>query len=451
MPCTCNVSRRGFLVGCSAAIAALARPRFGGFAFAAPNETSGVTQDVLVVIFLRGGMDGLQVVAPVDGHADRARYEALRPSLRIPSSGAGSLLPLAAGFGLNPAAAPLHDLWIDGRLALVHAVGQPVLNRSHFDAMQFVELGTPGVKTTGSGWLARHLQSTGLPPELVMPSLAVGDLQPSSLLGSTETLNVADPDSFDLQNGPWLWRSAQRLALRNLYEAGASWNHQAGVAALDALDILELQVQGGYVPANGAVYPEGELGEHLRVLAQMIKLDLGLQVATLDLGGWDTHEGEGAAGGGYFGGLLGELAAGLAALYTDLDGGGAQNRASRLTVVVQSEFGREVRENGDGGTEHGYGNLMLVLGGTVNGGFHGTWPGLAAGQLVEGTDLAVTTDYRRVLSEILIRRLRNPNLAQVFPGYTGYQPLGVVQGTDIAPDPLFADGFETGNTSRGWS
>lgn len=446
--CSCDVTRRGFLVGCSTAIAAMAAPRFQTLAFAAQP---GADDEILVTIFLRGGMDGLHVVMPTDG-VDRGHYQTLRPGLQMPASGAGAALPLTAPFGLHPSAAPLHDLWQAGHLAIVHAVGLPSVNRSHFDAMQFVELGTPGVKGTTTGWLTRHLQTApGLPSEIVVPSLAVGDLQPQSLLGSIDTLNVADPGSFDLQNGPWLWRSAQRTALRNLYEADTTWNHVAGLTALDALDIVELNVQGGYTPANGAVYPDTAFGLYMRTLAQMIKLDLGLHVATVDLGGWDTHESEGDGAGGYFADLLDELARGVAALYTDLDGAGGGNYTSRLTVVVQSEFGREARENGDGGTEHGYGNLMMVLGGHVNGGFHGTWPGLAPAQLFEGTDVAVTTDYRRVLSEILVRRLRNPNLAQVFPGYTGYAPLGVVQGDDaILQQPIFGSGFEAGSTA-GWA
>lgn len=445
----CQVTRRGFLMGCSAAIAGLAGSRFNSMAFA----QGGTNQEILVVVFLRGGMDGLNLVPPISG-ADRGFYENLRPTIKIPVSGVGAALALGGGFGLHPAAAPLHPLYQAGKLAIVQAVGLNVVNRSHFDAMQFIELGTPGSRAIGSGWLTRHLATAAnLPTEIVMPSLAIGDLQPASLLGDLETINIANPDQFSLDNGPWQWRNAQRVALRDLYQGGSTWQHQAGVQALDALDIVELNVAGGYLPSNGAVYPDSGLGDHLKVLAQMIKLDLGLQVATVDVGGWDTHEEEGGAT-GYFAGLVGDLSAALAAFYTDLDGAGANQYTNRLTVLVQSEFGRELRENSDSGTEHGYGNQMLVLSGNAVGGLHGAWPGLAPGALVDGTDLAVTTDYRRVLSEILIRRLGNNRLGQIFPSYSTYAPLGVVSGVDLAPDysttgdSIFTDGFENGTTSR---
>ncbi len=441
------VTRRGFMMGCSAAIAGLAGTRFNTVSFADPN----LNQEILLVLFLRGGVDGLTVVSPIDG-SDRGHYEAARPNLQIPVSGPGASLPLNSQFGLHPSMAPLHDLYQNGNLAIIQAVGMlDLVNKSHFDAMQFIELGTPGENTISTGWLTRHLSSAGnLPPELTIPSLAIGDLQPQSLLGSLETVNMANPESFNVSNGPWNWREAQKTTLRELYEGDSSWLHDAGVAALDAADIVEANVTGGYEPANGAVYPNGPFGDHLQVLAQMIKLDLGLQTATVDLGGWDTHESQGIGSEGYLSDLLGVLAQGLAAFYIDLDGAGASNYTQRLTVVVQSEFGRELFENGDNGTEHGYGNQMMVLSGNAVGGMHGNWPGLGPGQLVDGTDLAVTTDYRQVLSEILIRRMCNINLDFIFPGYSGYQPLGIVQGEDLLPPGVFSDGFESGNLNS-WS
>lgn len=181
----------------------------------------------------------------------------------------------------------------------------------------------------------------------------------------------------------------------------------------------------------------------------MIKLDLGLQVATIDVGGWDTHESQDEGSVGYLVDLLDDLSRGLAAFYTDLDGAGSNNYyTDRLTMAAQSEFGRELYENGDSGTEHGYGNQMLVLSGNAIGGLHGSWPGLAPGQLTDGTDLAVTTDYRQVLSEILIRRMCNPAIDVVFPGYTGYQPLGIVEGNEQEP-PLFGDGFSPATSAPG--
>lgn len=446
-----QLTRRGFLVGCSGAIAALSGSRFNTVAFAQP----GASHEILVVVFLRGGTDGLSVLLPTSG-ADRGHYEAARPNLAVPTSGVNAALPIAghpfgfhpsfdAAFGSTPS---LNDVYQTGHLAVVRAVGLPQVNRSHFDAMQYVELGTPQSKSSTTGWLTRHLASApNLPSQVVMPSLAVGDLQPTSLAGSLETVNLANPDSFNLDNAPWQWRSAQRTALRRMYQTDTSWLHTSGLQALDALDIVELNVAGGYTPGNGVTYdPNSSFHEHLQVLAQMIKLDLGLAVATVDYGGWDTHEGQGNGGGGYLADLLADLTSGLAAFYTDLDGAGGGNYTQRLTVVVQSEFGRELRQNSSQGTEHGYGNTMLVLSGHAVGGLHGAWPGLAPGQLFEGTDLAVTTDYRRVLSEILIRRCGNADLATVFPGYDGYAPLGVVTGVDVDPTgQLPAVDFESGD------
>ncbi len=443
-------TRRGFLTGCSAAIAGLAGSRFNTVAFGDPL----LNQEILVYIFLRGGLDGLSLVPPIAG-VDRGHYEAARPTLQVPVTGPGAALNLDGQFGLHPSAAPLHSLYQNGNLAIIQAAGiKDLVNKSHFDAMQFVELGTPGFKSTTTGWMTRHLSSAAnLPANPVMPSLAIGDLQPQSLLGSLQSVNLADPAEFDIDNGPWLWRNAQRTALRAMYQGSTSWLHDAGVQALDAVDIVQLNVQGGYTPANGAVYPSGTFGDNMRTLAQMVKLDLGLQVATIDLGGFDTHDAQGTAVGGFLATLLAELSEGLAAFYTDLDGAGATNYTQRLTVVVQSEFGRELPENNNEGTEHGYGNLMMVLSGNAVGGVHGNWPGLALGALTDGTDVTVTTDYRQVLSEILIRRMCNPQLGQIFPGLTEYTPLGIVTGANLTPvfgNEIFRDGFENGDLG-GWS
>ena len=442
----CEISRRGFVAGCSAAIAGLAGSRFNTLAFA----QSGGQQDVLLVLFLRGGIDGLSLLPPIAG-SDRGHYLAARPSLQIPTSGTGAALPVNAQFGLHPSAAPLLDLYQNGSLSIVLATGHGEANRSHFDSMEVMELGTPGRQSTPTGWLTRHLQTMpGLPPEAILPSLAMGGLQQTSLRGDRQTVNVSSPGAFSLDTGPWHWRDPQRAALRSLYNNDASLLHVTGTQALDAVDVLELYVADNYTPANGATYPGGSFGDHLQTIAQMIKLDVGLSVATLDLGGWDTH----ASQAYWFGELVAELSQGLYALYTDLDGAGSANYNQRLTVVVQSEFGRRLAENADDGTDHGHGNVMMVMSGNAAGGLHGSWPGLAPGQLFEGIDLAVTTDYRRILSEILIRRLGNDKLGIVFPGYTGYSPLGVVAGPDLPPDykggpgsQIFNDGFETGDLS----
>ena len=442
-------TRREVVCGCSAAIAALAGSRFGSLTFA----DEGISNcDTMVVIFLRGGMDGLSAFPPLEG-ADRGHYQTARPNLSIPVTGPNAARELGGNWGVHPAGAALQGLYQDGRLALVQACGRSEVNRSHFDAMQIMEMSAPAGQTQGMGWLARHLATaSNLPPAAQLSSLAVGDLQPTSLTGNYDTVNFFHPEYFQV-SGIGHWLDDELAALRQLYQLHDTWLHDSGRKAFDAMNLVQENMSSDYTPANGASYPETAFGEHMQIVAQMIKLDLGLQVATVDLGGWDTHEGQGNGATGFFAGLFGELANALAALYTDLDEGGSNSPLARTTVVVMSEFGREVRENSDNGTEHGHGNMMMVLGGPVNGGIHGQFPGLHPDAREDGTDVAVTTDYRQVLAEILIRRQGNARLGQIFPSYYGYSPLGVVQGVDLPiddPSTLFSDDFESGAVNR-WS
>lgn len=426
-----QVTRRGFMVGCSAAIAAMAGGRLGYVAFGSPEQEPN--QDILVVVFLRGGMDGLNAVPPIAGD-DRGYYTVSRENIAVPTSGINAALPLNDLLGLHPAGAPLYGLYQDKKLAVIHAAGLTSDTRSHFDAMKYIELGTPNSKSAVNGWLTRHLlTSSNLPGQIIMPALAVGNLQPTSLAGSTETIGMTSPNGFTL-GGNWQYENSQRAALRQMY-SGASWLHNAGIQTLDAVDVIEYGNPGNYTPENGAVYPNNSFGQNLRTVAQMIKLQLGMRVATVDLGGWDTHELQGDSGAGYFANQFGNLASGLAAIMTDLSNSNGTDHTQRLTIVVMSEFGRTFKQNASRGTDHGHGNVMFVLGGKVNGGaVLGSWPGLHTDQLYDRRDLAITTDYRRILSEILIRRLENPNLGQIFPGYTEYQPMGIVQGADLTPN-----------------
>lgn len=444
----CQTTRRGFLVGCSAAIAGLAGSRFNSLAFA---QQGAVNDEILIVLFLRGGQDGLNLVVPIGG-ADRTLYQSLRPTLQVPVAQAqpytlGSMAGAngAVQFGLHPTAAPLYELFQDQKLAIVVASGMAANERSHFDSMNWMELGAPGANNVATGWITRHLQTaSNLPAEMLMPSLSVGGLQAVSQLGSYETINLSSVGDFALNQGPWSARTDQRQALRHLVEGDTTWLHQASLQALDAVDLIELYASGGYVPAPSADYPDSGFGDNLKTVAQMIKLDLGLRVATLDLGGWDHHESEA----GVFAPLVDELARGLQAFWSDLSSG-LTDYTQRLTLVVQSEFGRRVFENDAQGTDHGHGNNLLVLSGNAVGGLHGSWPGLAP-ELLNDDDLEVTTDFRRVLSEILVRRMGNAQIDQVFPGYSGYAPLGVVQGPDLPVGSIFRDDFEDGNL-QDWS
>lgn len=452
----CDMHRRRFLVGSGASLLAgvTGLPRL---AFADPEADN---TDLIVTVFLRGGMDGMSLVFPLGG-TDRGYYEAARPRLKIPASGTGSGLNLNGFLAIHPqagshagaGAASLYDYYLAGKLAIVQACGLDHPTRSHFDAQNYMELGTPGVRNTGFGWLTRHFQSArNLPPDIIMPSLAVGSTQQVCLLGNLETVNMTDAGAFRLDNiGISEWRAAQRVSLREMVRAGTDEIHETSLQALDAVGIVETYVNGTYTPSNGAIYPQGGFGDQMKLIARIAKLNLGLRGAAVDFGGWDTHDQQATGSTGYFADQVTTLTQALAALYQDLDG--AVGITQRMTVVVLSEFGRRLRENDDSGTDHGHGSFMLVMGGQVNGGVHGTWPGLRNDQLYDGADLAVTTDYRRVLSEIVIRRLGNNRLDQVFPGYANYTPIGVVKGLDLPPwlpGTVFLDGFESGDRSR-WS
>ncbi|QSX78136.1 DUF1501 domain-containing protein [Agrilutibacter solisilvae] len=439
-----SFSRREFLKGCCAStvLGAGGKPLmiFAGDA----GKLAANPHDTIVHVFLRGGIDGLNLVVPIDG-VDRGHYEQARPNLAIDASGTYGALPLtlangaATGFGLHPSATGLRDLWAAQRMAIVHGSGLPEATRSHFDAQLYIDLGTPGAKGGNSGWMTRawNMQPGATGTEN-MPSLGVNSRQPVSLLGSTKALVMADPDDFALDSGAWAWqrtRGDSPAGLRGVNETlAAMWAGQtpleiSGQGADRALKVIATQPYGT-LPAG---WPTGGFAQQLWTVAQSIQFNLGLRYATLDLGGWDTHDGQGTAGSGwnYYQNKISELSAALTAFHAALD---ASGHIGRVTVVVQSEFGRRVRANAAGGTDHGYGNPLLVLGGPVNGRrFYGTWSGLDPEVLSPYYgDVPVTTDYRRVLSELLVRRMGNPYLGHVFPGYAGYSPLGIVQGTDLA-------------------
>lgn len=430
---TSMMSRRSFLAGCCSAVAAYTGSKITNLAFAAPTLQTTEVTDKLVVVFLRGGWDALNVVPPISG-TDRGIYQAERPNIAVPTSGTGAAINLNGQFGLHASMAPLFPFYQAGKLAIIQGVGLDYDTRSHFDAMQFIELGTPGQKTIGTGWLTRHLQTApNLPASMFFPALSAGGSQTMSLMGTSDAVSMSDPSGFRLY-GHWNYRDLQRAAIRDLYN-GSSWLEVAGTETLNMVDLIESTNPDDYIPANGAVYPNGSFGDNLQAIAQLIKMQLGMQVATIDLGGWDTHENQGSDGAGYFAtNLLTPLAQGLAALYTDLNGGCGANFIKRTTIVVMSEFGRRLKENANRGTDHGHGNVMLVLGGSVKGGaLYGQWPGLSNEQLYDRADLRVTTDFRRVLSEIIMRRLGNPNIDQIFPGYSGFTPLDFM--VNAYPEP----------------
>jgi uncharacterized protein (DUF1501 family) len=423
-----TISRRRFLVGCSGAIAALSGAWVSHLAFADPAAAAS-DSDILVSIFLRGGIDGLNLVVP---HGD-PNYAANRPTLRVAQPGrTRGALDLDGFFGLHPAASPLLTVWNAKQLAIVHATGLTDPTRSHFDAMAMMERGTPGNKSLTTGWITRHLVTAGASDPTggtnALTALTTSANLPDSVLGLRETAAVPSFQALDY-SGHWDQIDFQRVAVRELY-GGDHWIQRAGAQALDVVDRVVARAPGQYTPANGARYPAGSFGQSLQVVAQAIKLQLGLRVACVDFGGWDTHEEQGADGEGVFASLVGALAGGLSAFLTDL-----ADWSGRLTVVVMSEFGRQLRENQSKGTDHGHGNVMLVLGGGITGGIYGRWPSLQREALFEQQDLAITTDYRQVVGEVVMRRLKNPRLADVFPGMLAYAPLGLAKGTDLPIPP----------------
>lgn len=399
-------TRRRFLAGAGAVAAAALSSQLvtTRYSYAAPGTSSGAA---LVVIFLRGGFDGLSAVVP----AHDPGYAAARPSIGIP---AASLLPLDRRFGLHPACAPLYPHWQNQRLAIVHAVGSPGVSRSHFAAQEIIERGV-GSPSTRTGWLERALELAG--PGTTFRAVSEGVASPRSLAGSAGAVSMQGVESLVLRG------RSDRLdeALRGLY---TGLDHPAA-------DQVELTLQtlgeaaalqaSGYRPASSAVYPEGLFGPAVADVARLIKADVGLRVATVDVGGWDLHTDAGRVDSGAMTAHLTELSSALAAFADDL---GA--RLDDVTVVTMSEFGRRVQQNGSGGTDHGHGNVMFLLGGGVAGGrVHGSWPGLAPEALIGG-DLAGPNDYRDVLAEVSQRQLGLASVDPVFPDHR-YTRLGVMR------------------------
>ena len=379
-------------------------------AFRSPERMAAGRGDVLVNIFLRGGMDGLSVVAPF---AEGANYYDVRPTIAVPEPGrANGAIDLDGRFGLHPTLAPLKEIYDQQHLAIVHATGSIDPSRSHFDAMTFMEAGVPGNKTLNTGWIGRHLQAAAWQNDSPFRAVGMGAMIPAALRGPITPLSIRSIADFHFRGREDELHRLQQ-AISSLYTIQAPTNQlerQAGLVFKTIATLDQLQATD-YQPANGAQYPDDEFGLGLKQVAQLIKADVGLEVACVDLGGWDTHENQGTLA-GEFNTLLTTLSNGLAAFYHDL-----RDYMAGVTVVTMSEFGRRAHENGSQGTDHGHGNVMFLMGGGVNGGqVHARWPGLAPEALDDG-DLAITTDYRDVLAEVVSRRLRNPALDQVFPGY----------------------------------
>ena len=401
-----SITRRVFVrnstlavVGTAAIPSFLARAAYAGADLGSRNKR-------LVVIFQRGAADGLNIVVP---HGEQAYY-AMRPSIHIPQN---QVIDLDGFFGLHPSLSSFQPLWDHRHLAIVHAAGSPDPTRSHFDAQDFMESGTPGLKATEDGWLNRSLRS--LPPSAdgsAFRAIALGPSLPRILAGNEPAVAVNKINEFGVGN-----KNRDAMPIANTFEAMYEQSvdsvlHGTGQETFEAVKMLKAADPAKYTPVAGANYPQGRFGESLKQLAQLIKANLGVQVAFADIGGWDHHVNEGSTQ-GQIANVLREFSQSLSAFWIDLG-----DLAEDTVVVTMSEFGRTARENGNRGTDHGHANVMFVMGGPVKGGrVYGRWPGLDQSQLYEGRDLAVTTDFRRVLGEAVYRHLGNKNLGQVFPNF----------------------------------
>ena len=409
------VTRRIFLKNGGLALVSLGfAPEFLARTVAAAQPR----RKVLVTIFQRGAVDGLNMIVPF-GERD---YYAARPSIAIAAPGSRDecALDLDGFFGLHPRMAPLKPLYDAKQLAIVHASGSPDGTRSHFDAQDYMESATPGVKSTPDGWLNRYLHAREHAAATPFRAVALAQQLPRALQGNEPALAIGQIGQFGIRAG------ASADMVQSSFEAeyaaaAAQVLQQTGREAFEAVRMLKTADPARYAPANGALYPRSPYGEALKQIAQLIKADVGLEVAFAETGNWDHHVNEGAAV-GQLANRLDDFARGVAALVRDLG-----DRMADVVILTMSEFGRAVAENGNRGTDHGHGNAMMVIGGDVRGGrVYGKWPGLAREQRFEGRDLAVTTDFRTVFADVSRGHLGLQKTAHVFPKFDGPVSVGLM-------------------------
>jgi len=406
-----GVTRRGFMKnGALALIGTSAIPAFLSRSVLAEVTTAARNKKKLVVLFQRGAVDGLNVVVPYQ----EKNYYAMRPSIAIKQT---EVIDLDGFFGLHPQMAAFKPLYDQGHLAIVHAVGSPDPSRSHFDAQDYMESGTPGVKVTPDGWLNRALlaEPAGFDEaggkQSAFRAVALGTQVPRTLQGTVPAIALNNLADFSV-GGKGPQTSPISNAFQAMYDQSSDSVLQGtGQETFEAVKMLKAADPARYLPAPGVVYPATPFGNSLKQIAQLMKANLGVEAAFSDIGGWDTHQNQGAAT-GQLANRLKEFSESIAAFWKDM-GTDAEN----VTLVTMSEFGRTARQNGTGGTDHGHANVMFVLGGGVKGGkIYGKWPGLSNEQLNEGRDLSVTTDFRNVLGEAAYKTLGSRRLDVVFPG-----------------------------------
>ncbi len=402
------ISRRGFMKnGALALVGTATVPSFLVRSVVAEQTAAQASGKKLVVLFQRGAADGLNIVVPYR----EKNYYAMRPSIAIQPN---EVLDLDGQFGLHPAMASLRTLFQQGHLAVVHAVGSPDVTRSHFDAQDYMESGTPGVKSTQDGWLNRALQAEHIDPKTATAfrAVALGTQVPRTMQGRLPAVAVSNLQNFAVGGGQGAAGAAASSAFQAMY-AGTNDRILSGEGreTFEAVKMLKAANPAHYQPAPGVVYPNTQFANSLKQVAQLIKANLGVEAAFADIGDWDTHQAQGGTQ-GRLANRLKEFSEAIAAFWNDMG-----QDAEHITLVTMSEFGRTARQNGTGGTDHGHGNVMFVLGGGVKGGkVYGRWPGLDDAQLNEGRDLAVTTDFRQVLGEAAHRTLGTRDFTSVFPG-----------------------------------
>ncbi len=402
-------NRRLFLRDSAIAMAGLgAVPLWLSRAVYANETAASARKKVLIAIFQRGAVDGLNMVVP---YGDK-HYKEIRPNIAISSPGQdGGALDLDGFFGFHPAMQPFMPAWKDRKLAIVEAVGSHDPTRSHFDAQDYMESGTPGRKSTTDGWLNRAM----VPGKVSSPVRAVsmGANLARTLRGGQEAVAINNLKDFKIPD------AGSARTFENMY--AATMDHVlngTGKETFRAVRTVQSVEKQDYTPANGAEYPDSRFGNSLKQIARLIKADVGLEVAFADMGGWDTHVNEVPQ----LANLLRDFGSTLGAFYRDLG-----DRIADVTLVTMSEFGRTARENGNRGTDHGHANAMLVMGGDVKGGrIYGDWPGLETNQLYENRDLAVTTDFRDVLGELVVKQLGRRKVDQVFPGHDKVNFRGIL-------------------------
>lgn len=379
--------------------------------FANGQQAAGTNgRKILVTIFQRGAVDGLNMIVP---HGE-SEYYGLRQSIAIPKPGKeGGAIDLDGTFGLHPSMAALKKYWDSKQFAIINAAGSPNNTRSHFDAQDFMESGTPGVKSTPDGWLNRamlaQMQTKNDSP---FRAVAMTPQLPRSLYGRAPTIAMTSLANFSIRAG--MYSRALSGGFEEIWQQNAADElSRAGNETFEAIEHLKRADPGRYKPANGAVYPRSKLGRSMQQIAQLIKAGVGLEIAFAEANGWDTHVNQGGSR-GQLANLLRDFANSIAAFTTDLG-----QKMDDVLLLTMSEFGRTAKENGNRGTDHGHGNAMLVMGNSVKGGkVYGDWKGLRNSELYEGRDLAVTTDFRDVFGEAAYRHLAVKDLGKLFPGYS---------------------------------